>query len=229
MIQTDPSAVVFSFFGPSVFSASSTRQVTESRRSQFLQDVGLDPKQLVVVEQVHGDGLVWASPNHRPAPKFEADGLLTASPGLVLAVKTADCIPVFLYDPQTRIGGIIHAGWRGLKGQILPKALRQLQKRGAKAETLQAAFGPCIRKCCYEVGEEFEGLFPAFYELGSSGKKGRMDLVACARDQILGAGVRPQNVQDCGICNACENRTFFSVRREPATPERILSVFSICP
>ncbi len=228
MIQTDQNAVLFSFFGPPVLLASSTRSIPESQRGRFLSGCGLDQARLVTVQQVHKDRVLVVREGSVPDPETEADGLLTASPNFILAVKTADCIPIFLWDPERRAGGVVHAGWRGLESRILPKALQEMKQAfGSASHIVRVAFGPCIRACCYEVGPEFEARFPDFYHAPAGMGKGKMNLVACAAVQALESGVRAPNLFDSAICNACENGAFFSVRREPGTAERILSVFSL--
>lgn len=91
----------------------------------------------------------------RPESGIEGDGLVTATSGLLLVVKTADCLPVFLVDKLRRVVAAVHCGWRGTKEKILLRAVEMMQeKAGSKSHDIVAGFGPCIEQSCYEVGED---------------------------------------------------------------------------
>jgi hypothetical protein len=146
---------------------------------------------------------------------------------LVLGVRTADCVPVFFWDAVNRVAGIAHGGWKGVKDGIINQMLKIFEKKcGTKMGDLRIAIGPSIRKCCYEVGNEFLGYFPGFYK-GKDASKGRLDLVGVIKSRLLKRGVLESHIQDTGLCTVCENKKFFSYRMEAQTPERILSVICI--
>jgi hypothetical protein len=214
-------------FGKGVIAAFHSRAFDQSRRTEFLQSLGLFPENLVMVKQVHGSTIVTAE---RPDPEhlnWPADGLVTKVPGLVLGVRTADCVPVFFWDAVNRVAGIAHGGWKGVKDGIINQMLKIFEKKcGTKMGDLRIAIGPSIRKCCYEVGNEFLGYFPGFYK-GKDASKGRLDLVGVIKSRLLKRGVLESHIQDTGLCTVCENKKFFSYRMEAQTPERILSVICI--
>jgi hypothetical protein len=169
-------------------------------RGRLAAALGFEPEQVAFARQVHGTRLL----DHRierPEGLTEADGHLLAEAGTAALVFVADCLPVALAGP----GGVamVHAGWRGLVGGILPAA-------AAAVEATAAAIGPGIGPCCYEVGDEVLG---AFAELGEGVAAGRMlDLPEAARRSLAGAGV--QRVESAGLCTSCEERLFFSHRRD---------------
>jgi len=131
---------------------------SESDFLAFAAAKGMVP---VIMRQVHSD-LV-----HRldaaPATKPEGDALMTSVPGLLLVVRTADCLPVLLVDEENRAVAAVHCGWRGTEKRIVEKAVRAMgEAYGSKPETLLAALGPCIGAACYEVGPEVrEGFLKA--------------------------------------------------------------------
>ncbi len=212
-------------FGPNVTAAFSERLFDEPSRDEFLKELGLDPANFRKGKQVHGDVVLEVRRDNFFPFETEADGLVTAEPGMVIGIKTADCIPAFFWDPVKRAAGVTHAGWKGVKLEILPKTIRMFQEKfGSNPKDIQAAFGPCIRECCYEVGEEFKDYFPAFFRPDKPGK-GRVDLVQVARKQLSDAGLEPLKIMDSGLCTSCQSQTFFSARRGAKT-ERILSVIS---
>ncbi|HOE68632.1 MAG TPA: peptidoglycan editing factor PgeF [Candidatus Omnitrophota bacterium] len=216
-----------SFFPPPFVAGYSGRSFDNSRRSVFLEGLGLRADDLVMVKQVHGNGIEvvdHAGPEYLERP---ADALVTARPGIVLGIRTADCVPVFFASPRAKVVGIAHGGWKGVKLGIVPGMLGILRGRfGVAPENLLAATGPSIRECCYEVGPEFKDHFPGFYRAAPSGK-GRLDLVSVIRHQLLAGGVPEGNIHDAGICTSCRNGEFFSYRRERETRERILNVISL--
>ena len=119
---------------------------------------GSDPWPLVTLRQVHSDIIRFVD---SPAESQHAgDGLITATPGLGLAIQTADCLPVILVDPKRRAVGVFHAGWRGTLKRIVEKGVGEMRRCfGSRARDLKAAIGPGIHGCCYEVGQEVREQF----------------------------------------------------------------------
>lgn len=153
----------------------------------------------------------------------EGDALLDNTPGSLLAVKTADCLPIFLIDEKTRAVAAVHAGWRGSAAGIVRNACRALQDRfGSRSEHLHAAIGPGIGRCCFEVGpevgERFRELLPPGSELS------RIDLAEVNRTQLLACGVLSERVYTALLCTACGEDEFFSYRRDKEKAGRMFSV-----
>ncbi|MFH1209047.1 MAG: peptidoglycan editing factor PgeF [Candidatus Omnitrophota bacterium] len=213
--------------GKGVVAGFHSRIFDHSKRGEFLSGLGLFSDNLVMVKQVHGSAIVVAE---RPDPELlvtPADGLITRVPGLVLGVRTADCVPVFFWDPVQKVVGIAHGGWKGVKDGIIAQMLKIFEKScGTKMGDLRVAIGPSIRKCCYEVGKEFLGHFPGFYR-GKDTAKGNLNLVGVIKGRLVKRGVPEAHIHDTELCTVCENKKFFSYRLESQTPERILSVISI--
>jgi polyphenol oxidase len=144
----------------------------ESNRRQFLRNLGASKGSktwpLVTLKQVHS--AVVHHVNGINAEKLVGDGLITNTPGMVLAVGTADCMPVLIVDPVHKAVGAFHAGWRGTLARIVEKGVGEMRRRfGSDPSDLRAAIGPGIHACCYEVGNElrdkFEAQFPYAREL----------------------------------------------------------------
>jgi len=122
--------------------------------------------ELVTARQIHSDliRLIDGVPRYPLA----GDGLITATPGLLLAVLTADCFPVILVDPKHRAIGVFHAGWRGTVKRIVEKGVGEMRKHfDSNPAQLRAAIGPGIRNCCYQVGPELGANFEAQFAYGS--------------------------------------------------------------
>lgn len=114
--------------------------------------------QLVTLRQIHSDVIHCVS--QAPKGPLPGDGLITCTPGILLAVMTADCLPVMLVDSKHRAVGVFHAGWRGTLARIVEKGIGEMRKHfGTRPSDLKAAIGPGIRGCCYQVGQELKDKF----------------------------------------------------------------------
>jgi polyphenol oxidase len=162
------------------------------------------------------------------------DALVSDTPNVLLAVKTADCVPMLIGDAKTGAFAAVHAGWRGTSSSIVMSAIAQLQKEfGTRAGDLRAAIGPAANACCYEVGsdvlEKFKELFPQSDHLFTPTRTGhaRIDLQTANRDQLIAAGVGPEKIHIASICTMDRNDLFFSYRREKSVHGRVGRLMSV--
>jgi polyphenol oxidase len=142
------------------FTRDDSRAAVERNRELFLGalQVAHQPWHLITLRQTHSD-IVHAL-DAPPQQPLCGDGLITRSPGLLLGVQTADCLPVVLADPGQRAVGVFHAGWRGTLQRIVMKgAGEMLRHYGTHPANLLAAIGPGVHSCCYRVGEELRNDF----------------------------------------------------------------------
>jgi YfiH family protein len=149
------------------FTADDDREtVTTNRRLLAEAITGNASTPLVTIRQIHSSVLVLAGAAHSDRQRpCKGDGLMTDAPGLLLAVQTADCIPVLVADPKRRVVAAFHAGWRGTVKRIVESGVGRMRlEYGSRPQDLIAAIGPGIGACCYAVGEEvlseFESQFP---------------------------------------------------------------------
>jgi YfiH family protein len=167
---------------------------------------------------VHGAAVLRAE---RGGLAGEGDALATARPGLPLAISTADCLPIVLYDGRAGRLAAVHAGWRGTVQAVARAAVADLVAAGSAAADLVVAIGPSIGPCCYEVDapviERLRAAFPGAWEPWVTSKgpgKWMLDLWRANQDQLLAAGVRPARVDSLGLCTGCRPDLLFSYRRE---------------
>jgi purine-nucleoside/S-methyl-5'-thioadenosine phosphorylase / adenosine deaminase len=187
----------------------------------------LDLPGLAFLKQVHSD--IVLSVDGRRGCAGEGDAMLTQSPGAALGVKTADCLPILLADPEHRAVAAIHAGWRGTVKGIAAKTVAEMRRAfGSSPETLIAAIGPGIGACCFEVGpevaREFRGLFPERMDLD---RRVRIDLVEANRRQLVSAGVLEGHIDTGAPCTACAPDEFHSFRRDRERAGRMMSVAGV--
>ena len=142
------------------FTKHDTRATVERNRDLFLKGLGVANRRnnLVTLRQIHSDVIHHVS--HVPDHPLAGDGLVTDTPGLLLAVLTADCLPVIVVDPKKRAAGVFHAGWRGTVKRIVQKGVGEMRRYfGSDSRNLVAAIGPGVQGCCYQVGEEVRDKF----------------------------------------------------------------------
>ncbi|MBI3617675.1 MAG: peptidoglycan editing factor PgeF [Candidatus Omnitrophica bacterium] len=200
---------------------------TRSQSAFLAQQLGFRLPEVLTIRQVHGNKIIIAlrSAARRAVSLEDADGILTDRRDLAIAVRTADCLSVFLYDPRNEAIGLFHAGWRGTQQQISARAVALMRKQwDSNPKDLRVAFGPAIRSCCYRVGASFLEHFPKetlkrkegyFFDLPEANKK-----------QLAGAGVVAANIADCSVCTCCDV-TCFSYRRERESAGRMISIMML--
>ena len=146
-----------------------------------------------------------------------ADALVTATPGLAISIRTADCLPILLVDRQHRAVAAVHAGWRGSADEIVRRTLDRMREEFETApDQIIAAIGPGIGKCCYQVGDEVARKF------GLNGA-GRVDLAAANRQQLIMDGVPAGQIDTVGPCTMCNAEQFHSYRRDGEAAGRMIS------
>ena len=174
---------------------------------------------LATLRQVHSTTCVRAA--GRVGVLGEGDALLENTPGSVVAVRTADCLPILLVDERQRSVAAVHAGWRGTAAGIVQRAVEAMRAQfGSLAGDLHAAIGPGIGACCYEVGPEVAARF---------GQQGRahVDLAEANRRQLMEAGVTPGRVYASNLCTMCRSEEFHSFRRDKEAAGRLYSFAGI--
>jgi polyphenol oxidase len=174
---------------------------------------------LATLKQIHSASCVAAG--GRSGILGQGDALLEDTPGAVVAVKTADCVPILLVDERRRAVAAVHAGWRGTAAGIVGQTLvGMLERFGTDAADVHAAIGPSIGPCCYEVGPEVAEQF---------GERGRtnLDLPAINRGQLLAAGVTDGRIYASNLCTMCRPGEFHSYRRDRDAAGRLYSFVGI--
>jgi polyphenol oxidase len=204
-----------------------------TNRKNFLEPLKIDCRSLVCAKQAHSSNIKMAGYLQKGSGALEyqtgladTDAIITGQKNLPLAIFTADCLPVFLFDPVTGSIGLVHAGWRGTHGNLAQKTVEVMHAEfNSRPEDIQAFFGPAIRSCCYEVGKDLKNKF----SLGLSRRGGKLflDLALINRRQLISCKVKEQNIRDCAVCTSCRNEEYFSFRKEGPSCGRIMSVMML--
>lgn len=202
--------------------------------------LGVDDEHLWRVKQVHG---VTALTDHvAPCDGVwpEADLVATDRPDVALAVRTADCVPILYADERTGAVAAVHAGWRGTVAGAGPRMVDVLRVRfGCNPDDLVVAIGPSIGPEAYEVGQDVVDAFQAawpddaargtWWAPRAAPGKYLLDLWTVTRDQLAGAGVRPQRIHLAGLCTATHADVFHSFRADGASAGRMAAAIRRAP
>lgn len=191
-------------------------------------------RNIVCPSQIHGDQVFIAQKKDRGRGVFkrssaiaDTDALITAQTNVPIAILTADCLPVFILDPDNRCIALVHAGWRGVHQRLISLTIAKMRQRfGLRPDRILVAMGPAIRRCCYEVGKDFEKKFTSGVFKHSGGKL-YFDIAGAACQELEGLGVRREQIYDTNICTSCANHEFFSYRREGENAGRSMSAMEI--
>ncbi len=176
---------------------------------------------LAFVRQTHSDrvAIVRARDGYGPRRPEEVwdnyDALVAPEPGVGLLVKVADCQALILYDPQSRILGLVHSGWRGSVQNIIARTVETMLSLGAQANAMLAAISPSLGPCCAEF-KEYRQQLPDHFQKFMSGPC-HFDFWAISRQQLMGCGLKSENVTAAEICTRC-SPDFFSYRRGDIWP-----------
>jgi polyphenol oxidase len=193
-------------------------------RLRFLHALGADEWPIITAKQIHSASVRRVLDARENARREQpvCDALMSDIERVLLAVQTADCLPIILADERTGAFAAVHAGWRGTLAGIVARTVEQMQMSyDTQGADLRAAFGPAIASCCFEVGPEvpaqFREKYPYADELISQRQengKAHLDLSYANRRQLIDCGVQVDSIYDCGFCTVCRNDLFFSYRRE---------------
>jgi hypothetical protein len=192
------------------------KHVAENRR-RMAEQMGVAPDRLLSVHQVHSpDAVVANGPWDGPA-RPRADAIVTRTEGIAIGITAADCGPILLVDPNARVIGAAHAGWKGALTGILESTIETMEKLGAERSGMVAAIGPLIRQHSYEVGGEFVERFidtdadnAVFFVPSTREGHSMFDLAGYIRMRLENAGVLM--IDDLGVDTYSDER-FYSYRR----------------
>jgi polyphenol oxidase len=189
-----------------------------ANRARMAAALGVAPAEFLTCYQIHSPDVIVADAPWSAQERPRADAIVTARPGLAIGVSTADCGPVLFADPQARIVGAAHAGWRGALAGVTDATIAAMERLGAARERIVAAIGPMIRQPNYEVGpdlmDRFNAADPAnrrFFVASAREGHFMFDLAGYVAARLAAAGVGA--IEDLGACTYADPAQFYSYRR----------------
>ena len=185
-----------------------------------------DHARLATLRQIHSDQVLVAD---HAGVIGEGDALISGQPGLTLAIRTADCLPVLIADATNKAVAAVHAGWRGVVGEVAPRAIEAMARHfGTRPEDLTVVLGPGIGACCFEVGPEVAIQFARFFpERQDLSVRTKIDLAQAVAQQLRRIGVPLGQIGPSELCTYCQSRSFHSYRRDGDAAGRMISAIQI--
>ncbi|MFY9555117.1 MAG: peptidoglycan editing factor PgeF [Blastocatellia bacterium] len=212
------------------------KETVEENRRRFLKAIGAEQARIITARQTHStERTVIESAQQASGPQPDCDAMITKLSGVLLAIQTADCLPVLIGDPRTGVVAAIHAGWRGTAGRITERTIADLMLHGVSPRDCIAALGPVACAECYEVGEDVIDRYKKDFGywrklLLNSDREGKayLDIRAANVQQLSFCGFSEDRIHVTDYCTMHHNELFFSYRREgnrqPSSVGRLLSV-----
>lgn len=216
----------------SLFHFFSTRKGEYDELELFSMHIGIPLSKIVVPQQTHSANIEIVDSFNINGAHANTDAFITREPGLCIAVKTADCTPVLLYDPIEKVIAAVHSGWRGTAQNIVGKTINKLEEVfQSKPENILAAIGPCISQENYEVGAEviqqFKPLFPNNNSIlntsGLKNNKAKLSVRHAIFEQLVQKGLQPKHIDLFTLCTHSESNDFYSARRDGAKTGRMIN------
>lgn len=205
------------------FSSSPDKELIRNNRKQVAEAMGISADKLVFPSQVHLTNIVNVTRETSKESLLDTDALITQERGLCIAVMSADCVPILLYDRRNQAVGAVHSGWRGTVARILEKTLAKMNNAfGTRGEDLVAGIGPSVSQESYEVGgeviEEVERAFgrESALMIKKPNQKAHLDLWKANKIQLMEFGVPEHQIEISDLCTVKNNQHFFSARKGDA-------------
>ncbi|CAN5265164.1 hypothetical protein BH09SUM1_BH09SUM1_15370 [soil metagenome] len=178
----------------------------------------VEPRAIAFAGQVHGNVVTAVTPRASRHVHFSnCDGLVTAEPGVMLAIRTADCLPIVFVDDEAGVCSAIHAGWKGTLANITRESIAAMERLGARRDRIRGWIGPAVCRDCYQVSEELIGDFVrAHGELGHFQEGRQLDLPMLNQLQARACGLKTGALENSRLCTFTEEYLFHSHRRQGA-------------
>lgn len=197
---------------------------------EIAKQMGVSSESLMTLKQIHSNQVVAIS--HKGPEIFlwrdqkEGDALVTNQPGILVGVKTADCVPLLIYDPIQKVVAAVHAGWRGLVAGILESSLNQMRLFGSAYEDLVVIMGPALCGFCFEVGPQVVKTFKHRFGLDftvrpGKGDRSSIDLREACRLILEEQHLSGNRIEFLPYCTACQPERFFSYRKGDQTGRQL--------
>jgi|TARA_B100000749_G_scaffold204302_1_gene159709 hypothetical protein len=203
------------------FSLGSFPYTTPEDRKQLAEALGLNSSNLVVPKQVHGNQVQFCI---APGKLVDIDALISKSADVVLSIQVADCIPLFVQDKNSKIFGLVHAGWRGTTKGIVSKTINEFMKHNTNYEEIIVLIGPSIKQCCFQIGPGVAEEFSDDFLIQGSGDRSFLDLQGMVKNQLVNSGIKSANIIDLDECTCCQPDKYDSYRRDGKNAGRMIAV-----
>ena len=189
-------------------------------RIEFAKILKLDYRNIVIPKQIHSNNIAVCT---KAGNIIDTDGIITNNKDLILSIQVADCIPIYLYDKNKNIIGLVHAGWRGVNSGIIEKSITKMMELGSESISIKVLLGPSIRQCCFEIGYEVGKLFDKKFQTINKNNKTQLDLQGVVVDKLINLDIQNKNIIDINECTCCSDK-YHSFRRDSYKAGRMIAM-----
>ncbi len=196
-------------------------QNVKKNRTIFFKSLNIDQSRCVFPGQVHSDNIQIVS---KAGIVNNCDALITYEKNLFLTIQTADCFPVFLFDPINEIIALVHSGWRGTAQNIVGKTIDKMK---CNTNNLLAAIGPGIQQSCYQVNKKTADNFASKYLITDGKDHYKLNILAAIYDQIREKDVHAENIEADSDCTHCRSDLYYSYRRDGEDSGRMMGIIGM--
>jgi polyphenol oxidase len=179
--------------------------------SSLCDNVGLDSKKLVSINQVHSSKIISVK---RAGHYESSDGIINFGGNLVCSIKVADCLPIYFINRISRTIGLVHAGWRGLSLGIINEYINNVKKNNERASDNYVFIGPSIKKCCFTIQNDVLNHFDSRFYSKINDKHYQVDLQEWAVNQIMNLNIKNDKIFVIDKCTYCNKDLYESFRRD---------------
>ncbi len=194
---------------------------SDEDRKRLAEIIGLNSEKLVVPKQVHGHRVQYCK---SPGELADTDAIISNSENVVLSIQVADCIPLFILDKNSKMVGLVHAGWKGTAKGIVSKTIHEIKIHNESQNNIMVLIGPSIKQCCFEIGPEVADEFSNDYLVQGSGDRSFLDLQGVVKKQLMNVGIKNENIIDLDECTCCQPKKYYSYRRDGKQAGRMIAV-----
>ncbi len=206
------------------FTVGDDENIVKENRMAFTKELGLDISQIAFQKQIHSDIITIVN---KPGIIGESDAMITSKKNLGLAISSADCTPIFIYDNINKVIAAVHSGWRGTQKKILSKTIKRLiNDFNSKPENLIVYIGPSIHQKNYEIGEDVAELFNSKYLLKVNNKI-FLDVLNVNLNQFKELNIPKEQIEVSDLCSFEEKNLLHSYRRDGKNSGRSLGIIAI--
>jgi YfiH family protein len=199
-------------------------EIVEENRAAFVKKLGLAPQIIAYQKQVHGDTILIVESG---GINGESDAMITNKPDIGLAISSADCCAIFIYDPIKKVIGAVHSGWRGTEKKILLKTLKKMREKfGCSYKDFYFYISPSIAQTNYEVGEEVAKLFRKKHRK-KNGEKYLLDVAGANKRMLIKKGIQENRIQCSSLCSFELENLLHSYRREGQKSGRAFGIIAM--
>ena len=185
--------------------------------------MGFSSEMLAIPEQIHSADIKYIDTS---GEYIGTDGLITDNHDIILIIKVADCVPVYLYEPKSQLIGLVHCGWRGTAGDIVPNTIQLMREMGANENEISIFLGPAIGFCCYEVDEDVAEKFNKNTKRKMESGKWKVGLHEHICLQLAEIGIPTSNIMASDICTF-ESQDCHSYRRDGEKAGRMFAFMGL--